>query len=139
MTPIIFVSFLFSLAWVEFCYTLNRSHTHVGADGRPLGKTPARTHRMPPWLHRIAYRRQEYQDEIRGTGEQQLKPGTAGTGDDFHYHSMQRKLLKMEAAEAFHIRTTVLCVLGLVTAGMTWLATRTIWVGAAWLWQRLAG
>ncbi|EFX03315.1 hypothetical protein CMQ_3244 [Grosmannia clavigera kw1407] len=109
MTPIIFISFLFSLAWVEFRYTLLRSHTHVGIDGRPTRRPPARQQRLPPWLHRIVYRQQEYQYEV-----QEPTGGGATANDNFHYHSMQRKLLKMEAAEAFHIRTTVLGTAGMV-------------------------
>lgn len=112
MTPLIFVSFLFSLAWVEFRYSLMRSHTHTGPDG---DRSPP--HRIPPWLHRILYRPQT-QD-----------------GRDTHYHSMQRKLLKMETEEAFRIRTMVLCVMGLLLAGLAWMATSTALLGVEWLGQ----
>ncbi|PSR91927.1 hypothetical protein BD289DRAFT_481365 [Coniella lustricola] len=45
LTPIIFVTFLLSLAWVDLRYTLTRSHLHANAQQR-----------MPSWLHHIVYR-----------------------------------------------------------------------------------
>lgn len=45
MTPIIFVSFLISLAWVDLRYTITRSHFHSSA-----------RRWMPQWIHHIVYR-----------------------------------------------------------------------------------
>jgi hypothetical protein len=113
MTPIIFVSFLFSLAWVDFRYSVMRSHSH--------SEEPSQ---LPPWLHRIAYRQSPYKyAKVNATGE----------GTRWYYHSKQRKLMKMEADDAFQIRETVLVVLGLLAVAATWAASWTGW----WFWTML--
>ena len=91
MTPVIFVSFLVSLAWVDFRYTLMRSHTHAGDE-------PSR---MPRWLHRMLYREAPYQYvRVNAAG---AASGTVVREErgKWYYHSKQRKLMKMEVKLLF--------------------------------------
>ncbi len=141
MTPAIFVSFLFSLAWVELRYSMLRSHAHDTKKGHGRagtahagaashsGNASGCDHRVPGWLHHVVYRRQPYHYVlVSGSAKD------SGHDDGTYYHSMQRKLLKMESDEAFRIRTTVLWVMGAAAAGTVWamgLAAR--WVaGLVW-------
>jgi hypothetical protein len=122
MTPITFVSFLISLALVDFHYTAMRTHSHA--------EVPSH---MPAWLHQILYRPVPYQ-YVKVEREVKHKPAEAGSGsstDQWYYHSKQKKLIKMEVADAFEIRAIVLVVLGLVAAVLTWV----VWIGATWLWH----
>ncbi|KAK3330236.1 hypothetical protein B0H66DRAFT_51792 [Apodospora peruviana] len=123
MTPIVFVSFLVSLTVVDFRYSVLRSHYH--AEAQPVS-------RMPRWLHRLLYRYRQYQylavDEygrpLGGTDES----SGGGGGRHWYYHSKQRKLVKMEAADAFEIRSTVLVFLGLLALCLAWGA----WCALSW-------
>ncbi|CAK7220025.1 hypothetical protein SCUCBS95973_004017 [Sporothrix curviconia] len=162
MTPIIFVSFLFSLAWVEFRYSMLRSHSHdkpppsyksSSSKGSPNdasntagdGSEPSSAcshRRMPGWLHSIVYRRQPYhyvliKGDAQHAGAKTTTTTAASTrsaNNGTYYHSMQRKLLKMESDEAFRIRTTVLCVMGVAVVGIVWASMVAIrWV-ASCLW-----
>lgn len=118
MTPIIFVSFLVSLAWVDFRYSIMRAHSH--------SEEPSQ---LPRWLHRIAYRQAPYKYvKVDATGAK--APAESSEGTRWYYHSKQRKLMRMEADDAFQIRGTVLVVLGLLAVAVTWAASRAAW----WLW-----
>lgn len=135
MTPVIFVSFLASLAWVEFRYSLMRSHSH--------SETPSN---LPRWLHHVVYREAPYRyvrvnDDARNIDSTTARPKTSRTtsssstasaseGSKWYYHSKQRKLMKMEVDDAFQIRGTVLMALGLLALGFTWAVWRVSW----WLW-----
>lgn len=142
MTPVIFVSFLFSLAWVEFRYSVIRSHSH--------SETPSS---LPRWLHRVVYREAPYRyvrvDAAAGGGGGGSRPtsprisskGGPGAkasvsasdneGSKWYYHSKQRKLMKMEVDDAFQIRSTVLMALGMLALVFTWAVWRTGW----WVWS----
>lgn len=120
MTPVIFVSFLFSLVWVDFRYSLMRSHNHSSD-----------TSRMPRWVHAILYREAPYQ-YVRVDHNNPALADKDGT--KWHYHTKQRKLMKMEAEDAFRIRGSVLVVLGLVALAVSYVTWRTIW----WLWAVVA-
>lgn len=104
MTPINFVSFLFSLLLVDYRYTMIRSHNHAEESTR-----------LPRWLHSLLYR---------------PKPDPRGSHDAY-YHSNQKKLMRLEATEAFRLRNTILflAVLGLgAVLGGVWYVTRwTLW------------
>lgn len=120
MTPVIFVSFLFSLAWVDFRYSLMRSHSH--------SETPSR---MPRWLHRLLYREAPYQYvRVDASGPNAITSSEKEEGKRWHYHTKQRKLMKMEVEDAFQIRGSVLVVLGLVAA----LGTFATWRIGSWAW-----
>ncbi|CAK7235746.1 hypothetical protein SBRCBS47491_009400 [Sporothrix bragantina] len=159
MTPIIFVSFLFSLAYVEFRYSMLRSHHHDRpppnyrshsnssssdtknkTDGGSEHPPTCSHHRMPEWLHSIVYRRQPYhyvlvKGDAQHVGEKTTTAASTRSADDgSYYHTMQRKLLKMESDEAFRIRTTVLCVMGVAAVGSVWASlVATRWV-VSFLW-----
>jgi hypothetical protein len=147
MTPLLFISFLLSLALVDLRYSALRGHYHADADQRS---------RLPRWLHRIIYRYIPYRYVVvdergRPVSEQAVTPGSpgspgsvgsagspavAGREAEDYYHSKQRKLMKMEATEAFEIRDSVLLVLGFVGLGILWVAWRAVsWgLGAMRAW-----
>lgn len=98
---------------------------------------------MPAWLHSLFYRRQPYHYVlVKGADGQPADTDhsyttaktTKASNKHDYYHSMQRKLLKMESDEAFRIRTTVLWVMGFAAAGSAWMATSFVrWiVGYVW-------
>ncbi|KAK0656399.1 hypothetical protein B0T16DRAFT_317017, partial [Cercophora newfieldiana] len=118
MTPIIFISFIVSLSLVDMRHSAQRSHYHA-ADSQTHG-------RMPQWLHRLVYRYQPYRhvpvdEKGRSIGE--------AVDNRQYYHSHQRKLMRMEVAEAFEIRSGVLVVLGLVSLGVVW----GVWKVLSWI------
>ena len=103
MTPIIFVSFLISLALVDYQNSARRSHYHaISRDASSL----------PKWFHCLLYRKL--------TGRK--GPCEAELGDPQHkyYHSNQRKLLEMEADEAFEMRGSVVLLLGVLAFCSVW-------------------
>ena len=102
MTPINFVTFIFSLVIVDLRYTLLRSQSHSRAPSR-----------LPGWLSAILYREQPYSYETRLHDAR----GRAGEDGPWYYHTKQKKLLKMEADEAFKFRTTMLFLLGTCMMG----------------------
>lgn len=99
MTPFIFISFLISLVMVDYRYSVQRSRYHA--------LNPSR---LPTWLHRILYRYQPYEYVVV---DEHGRP--VGDGQRF-LHSKQRKLMRMEVAEAFEVRRTVLVVLAVLGA-----------------------
>ncbi|KAF3355506.1 hypothetical protein VdG1_06918 [Verticillium dahliae VDG1] len=96
MTPIIFVSFLVSLAWVDLRYTLMRYR------GRRSDS------RLPAWLHHLT---------------------TGG-----YYHTKQKKLAKMEMADAFEIRTHVAALLAVLVTVVAWTGVSLL----RWVWTSVA-
>ncbi|KAK4128239.1 hypothetical protein N657DRAFT_561766 [Parathielavia appendiculata] len=135
MTPLMFISFLVSLALVDLRYSALRAHYHAG---------PSQSSRLPRWLHRLVYRYQPYRyvtvaDPLGSPGRSPASPGSPGSpgieGEDY-YHSKQRKLMKMEAAEAFEIRGWVVTVMGLVSMGVFWAGLKLVcWgLGAVRVW-----
>ncbi len=92
MTPVIFVSFLISLALVDYQNRLRRSHYH--AKGRESGW-------LPRWLHCMVY---------RSCTRRTCHP--AGKNSQAYYQSNQRQLLELEADEAFEMRGSVVALLG---------------------------
>jgi hypothetical protein len=101
VTPVNFVTFLVSLVLVDLRYTRLRMHSHHSV----------RESKLPTWLHDILYYRQPY-DDVGGR-----RPG--GSHERWHYHSNQKKLMKMEAEEAFRLRGTVLLFLAVLAATAT--------------------
>ncbi|KAK3906850.1 Endoribonuclease L-PSP-domain-containing protein [Staphylotrichum tortipilum] len=123
MTPIIFTSFLLSLLLVDLRHSALRAHYHADSH------QPSRF--MPAWLHRVVYRYRPYRyietttmttTTARTTST--TTSGTVGEGPEAeeYYHSKQRKLMKMEAAEAFEVRGAVVVVLGVMGLGVLWVA-----------------
>jgi len=96
---------------------------------------------MPGWLHGLIYREQPYyyvhapkRDGQTAILRQRASAGGKGGGENeasgrgWFYRTKQRKLLKMEVDQAFEIRSTVLCIMGLVLAGSTW----ALWRVGSW-------
>jgi len=114
MTPVIFVTFLFSLMLVDLRYSVRRSPFHPDDVSS----------RLPRWLHRVIYRYQPYQyvrvDKHGTPTRERVYSG--------FYHSKQRKLMKMEVDDAFQIRRTVLFAMGLLIMMVTW----SLWQLATW-------
>jgi hypothetical protein len=120
MTPIVLISFLISLAWVDYRYTLMRSHTHSEDD-------PSR---LPNWLHTLLYRPQpQHYVRVKTEGEGVVEDEN---GNRFYYHSNQKKLLRMEAEDAFQMRWVVVTLLGSIMAGVVWGA----WLLISWGWHK---
>ncbi|KAJ4151329.1 hypothetical protein LMH87_012035 [Akanthomyces muscarius] len=99
MTPLNFASFLVSLILVDIYYSRLRMHTHAESRSR-----------LPNWLHDLLYQKDPYEDVRQ-------KPG--GVHEPWYYHSKQKKLMKMEAEDAFRLRSTVLVGLAVVAAAGT--------------------
>lgn len=119
MTPVVLVSFLVSLAWVDFRYSLMRSHSH--------SEEPSM---LPHWLHRILYREAPYQYVRVDT----TAPASRSTGEErgrWYYHTKQRKLMRMEVDDAFQVRGLVLMVLGLGAVATSW----GVWCVGGWIWD----
>jgi hypothetical protein len=116
MTPVIFISFLFSLVWVDYIHMARRTHFHTGTSGR-----------MPHWLHHLIYREKPYQF-LHAPGDADVASIQSEDGE-WYYHTKQRKLMKLEVAEAFQIRTTVLVILGAASGLMAYVA----WRAGAWI------
>lgn len=118
MTPVIFVSFLASLAWVEFRYSLRRAHSH--------SEEPSA---LPRWLHGIVYREAPYK-YVKVNSTKPKAPAESDGGTRWFYHSKQRKLMKMEVDDAFQIRKTVLVVMAVLGVAASWVLWWLIW----WIW-----
>ncbi|KAL2018934.1 hypothetical protein VTK56DRAFT_10228 [Thermocarpiscus australiensis] len=142
MTPLLFISFVVSLALVDLRNSARRAHYHPDPDPDPDRARHHHHHhhhsRLPAWLHRIVYRylpydyvavdergrpwggrREARRKPTPGSGEGREDADADGDGDGY-YHSKQRKLMKMEAAEAFEIRGWVMAILGLLSMAVLW-------------------
>jgi hypothetical protein len=117
MTPVNFISFLISLYLIDFHYQSKRAdgHHQFGLQSR-----------LPSWMHHLLFRPQPYQwVNNKPTSPEQ-------SGGRYYYHSKQKKLIKMEATDAFELRNTVL--LGLLILGgiATWMAWRVAFGVLGW-------
>lgn len=157
MTPIYFIGFLVSLRFVDAYYTKARTHWHDGSsDGHRHGGHG--DSRLPAWLHRLLFRPTGYEyrvagagaaaaDRWRGAGEDSSaavasgSEATAGSGGmrDGRWYvyegSSQRKLLKVEAEDAFAIRSRVLAVMAVLALLVLW----AVWAIVRWLWRMVWG
>ncbi|KAI3551649.1 hypothetical protein CSPX01_00991 [Colletotrichum filicis] len=127
MTPIILVSFLLSLAWVDLTYTIRRSRNH-GRQGW-----------MPSWLHSILYRRSQYryaEAQDSKTTTPTTTPSPKDEKEEFYYHSKQKKLLRAEVDDAFQLRGQVLVVMALVLFTASLAFAWGGWQISTWVWRR---
>ncbi|KAL1880530.1 hypothetical protein VTK73DRAFT_5730 [Phialemonium thermophilum] len=118
MTPVIFFTFIISLALVDYRYSVKRSQYHA-----------ERPSRLPRWLHRIIYRYQPYEYVVV---DEKGEP-TGQKPSPYYYHRKQQKLMKMEAADAFELRGTVSVALSVLGVISLW----GLWRLFSWLWQRV--
>ncbi|OHE97818.1 hypothetical protein CORC01_06853 [Colletotrichum orchidophilum] len=124
MTPIILVSFLLSLAWVDLTYTIRRSRNH-GRQGW-----------MPSWLHSILYRKSQYRyAEAKDQKTPTTTPSPKDEREEFYYHSKQKKLLRMEVDDAFQLRGHVLVVMTLVLLTASLAFAWGGWMFSGWVWR----
>ncbi|KAI0459427.1 hypothetical protein F5B21DRAFT_301346 [Xylaria acuta] len=137
VTPIYFVTFLLSLYLIDNQYRAQRHNQHE-ANKRP-------------WLHRLLYQQRsspyDWVESYQGSSSPQSANTTthrhgAGTknaddvsrstkeaSDSWFYHTKQRKLLKMEAADAFALRDSVLFALCFLVVSVGWV----LWRMVVWL------
>ncbi|KAK7416121.1 hypothetical protein QQX98_005449 [Neonectria punicea] len=108
MTPVNLVVFLVSLAIVDLRYTVARANNSYYDVGVPRW--------LPGWL---TERLRRLVSLFRAQSYRHLGASAQDLSGDWHYHSKQKKLMKMEAAEAFQLHGTVLAVLGVIAAGLT--------------------
>ncbi|TDZ60818.1 hypothetical protein CTRI78_v004717 [Colletotrichum trifolii] len=125
MTPVIFVSFLLSLVYVDIRHTLKRSRNHGHGGGW-----------MPGWLHNVVYRRSPYHYMAKesSTPSPKASPSPKDEQGEWYYHSKQKKLMRMEVDDAFEMRGQVLVVLAIVSLATLW----GLWVLSAWLWKSVS-
>jgi hypothetical protein len=140
VTPLVLISFLVSLALVDLRHSARRGQYHAEPDVDAGNQQHGGGLPLPRWLHRVVYRYRPYRyDKVGGAGPSPAvspgslggpgTPGSSGIGGgeaEDYYHSKQRKLMKMEAAEAFEIRGTVLVVLSLMSLVGVWVAWRAV-------------
>ncbi|KAG8675485.1 hypothetical protein FPOAC2_01541 [Fusarium poae] len=111
MTPINITVFLLSLLLVDFRHTASRNNFYA------TGSEQAR------WISRWLL--QPYQH---------IGHSDHDAHGRWHYHSKQKKLMKMEADEAFQMRSTVLVFMAVALALATsavWLVTSSLYHGVA--------
>ncbi|KAF5663969.1 hypothetical protein FHETE_7276 [Fusarium heterosporum] len=111
MTPVNITVFLFSLLLVDFRYTAGRNNFY------DTGTRQSRW--IPRWLL------QPYQH---------IGHADHDAHGRWHYHSKQKKLMRMEADEAFQMRSTVLVFMALTLA----LATTAVWFLTSRLFHSVA-
>ncbi|KAI1356487.1 hypothetical protein F5Y01DRAFT_267522 [Xylaria sp. FL0043] len=150
-TPINFTVFLVSLYLID---TRNRAQRHR----QPEGKASDSGQRT--WLHWILYRRRgspyDWVDSYQGQPVSQAAytttprhevrvkdvptGSTRETGDTWFYHTKQKKLLRVEAADAFALRNPVLLVLGVLAVSVGWVLWRMVmWLIAMVLRRVVSG
>ncbi|KAI1498265.1 hypothetical protein F5X99DRAFT_336409 [Biscogniauxia marginata] len=141
MTPINFITFIISLYLVDNRYQAQRArghHHHQHHISRAL----------PTWLHRLLFRPQPQLQPYGWVNNNNNSSSDNGSKDNndsndhkrpipsangmrrssrgeerWYYHTQQKKLLRMEAADAFELRNTVLlalCAVGLAVATLAW-------------------
>ncbi|KAH6845198.1 hypothetical protein B0I37DRAFT_178725 [Chaetomium sp. MPI-CAGE-AT-0009] len=135
MTPLLFTTFLISLALVDLRHSALRAHYHADNNNNNADGTSGAS-RLPPWLHRIIYRYRPYRYGVGDAAGRPASPGDSGDsgkggdGDgEGYYHSKQRELMRMEAEEAFEMRGVVVVVLGLVSVAVGWAVWKVVWWG----------
>ncbi|KAH8735376.1 hypothetical protein BGZ61DRAFT_526474 [Ilyonectria robusta] len=114
MTPVNLVVFLLSLALVDLRYTLARTSNNRGGAG------DAASGLLPRWLLRwlpalLTQRLDRLVSSLRG---QPYRDSRDASGR-WYYHSKQKKLIKMEADEAFRLRGIVMTVLAVLAVAVT--------------------
>ncbi|KAI1382062.1 hypothetical protein F4677DRAFT_13766 [Hypoxylon crocopeplum] len=125
MTPINFISFILSLYLVDCHYHDKRIQEHSGRYSR----LPSWL--LPAWLDRVLFRPHPY-GWVNGA-----KPAASNSGrqERWYYHTKQKKLMKMEAADAFELSRAVLLGLCAVMLCVTW----ALWRFAIGLWAWYEG
>ncbi|KAI0135397.1 hypothetical protein F4814DRAFT_400926 [Daldinia grandis] len=124
MTPVHFISFLLSLYLVDCHYHDKRIQEH----SERYSRLPAWL--LPSWLDRLLFSPHPYGWVDRK--KQGAAPGSAGNKERWYYHTKQKKLMKMETADAFEMQRTVLLGLGVVGLFAVWVVWRLSAGALAW-------
>ncbi|KAK8055531.1 hypothetical protein PG993_000758 [Apiospora rasikravindrae] len=111
MTPINLISFVLGLWLVDLRYRCQREHDHAHPRPHPHQTSSSSYYYLPAWLW------------------WPRRPAD----EPFYYHSKQRKLLRMEASEAFNMRNSVLFGLVLAAMFVLWATSWMIRSVVAWL------
>ncbi|KAM5356338.1 hypothetical protein ACJ41O_002984 [Fusarium nematophilum] len=106
MTPINITVFLVSLLLVDLRHTQGRINRY--GDSSAQNRVSRGSRWLPRWL---------------GQPYQHIGHTDHDAYGCWHYHSKQKKLMKMEADEAFQMRSTVLVLMAVIA---------TLGLGAAW-------
>ncbi|KAI1208080.1 uncharacterized protein F4807DRAFT_164564 [Annulohypoxylon truncatum] len=121
LTPIHFVSFLLSLYLVDCHYHAKRIQEH----SEQYNRLPSWA--SPSWLDRIVFSPQPYGWVDRKRRESQR----AGPNEErWYYHTKQKKLMKMEAADAFELQRSILlglCAVVLFSLWVLWRLSAKFW------------
>ncbi|KAI1312528.1 hypothetical protein F5Y03DRAFT_240004 [Xylaria venustula] len=127
-TPINFIAFIVSLYLID---NRNRAQRQRQPENDNSGRT---------WLHKLLYRQRaspyDWVDSYRvGAKGDDVVPAAPiqATSNPWFYHTKQKKLLKVEAADAFALRSSVLFAMGVLTVSAAWL----LWRAAMWLVARV--
>ncbi|RYP70147.1 hypothetical protein DL771_005659 [Monosporascus sp. 5C6A] len=112
MTPINLIAFLVSLYLVDVHYQNERARRHAA------GQQQGEQQKWRAWLHRLLFQPQPYE------WVDQRGPAPPNKHEErYYYHTKQKKLMKMEAADAFGLRRPVLvglCSLAVLVAWAAW-------------------
>lgn len=144
MTPINFVTFILSLYLIDSRYRARRHRQH---------QSNAESNSWMPWLHWLLYRRRpspyDWVDSYQGQSSLHSQTTTLRrevivsqasdsssvsikeTSDSWFYHTKQKKLFRMEAADAFALRNWVLVALCILAVSVGWVLWRTVVWSAA--------
>ncbi|KAI0890083.1 uncharacterized protein GGS22DRAFT_149956 [Annulohypoxylon maeteangense] len=121
LTPFHFVSFLLSLYLIDCYYHDKRIQEH----SEQYNRLPSWV--LPSWLERRLFSPQPYVWVDRKKRE----TSRAGTNQTrWYYHTKQRELMKMEAADAFEIQRSILvglCFVLLLSLWLLWRLSAKFW------------
>lgn len=139
VTPINFVTFILSLYFIDSRYRAQRHRQR---------ESSAESNNRMPWLYWLLYRRRpspyDWVDTYQGQSSLHSQstalrhevivshPGDSSsvsikeTSDSWFYHTKQKKLFRVEAADAFALRNWVLFALCIIAVSVSWLLWRTV-------------
>ncbi|RDL40067.1 Uncharacterized protein BP5553_00046 [Venustampulla echinocandica] len=126
ISPLIFISFLFSLALIDSRNYSFRQHSHPNSQDAPTTIFG----RIKAFLHPIFFKR--ISSPYVYVKSPEAKSSGAGNGtreeEPWHWHTHQRKMMKAEMDDAFRLRRSVMLVLiGLLIGTILVLATVIRW------------
>ncbi|KAI1385020.1 uncharacterized protein F4822DRAFT_417045 [Hypoxylon trugodes] len=123
LTPIHFLSFLLSLYLIDCHYHDKR----MQENSERYSRLPSWL--LPAWLDRILFRQHPqpygWVDKTKpGTSAPTRVPTNGERKERWYFHTKQKKLMKMEAADAFELQRAILLGLLVVVVCATWMLWR---------------
>jgi len=124
MTPINFITFIISLYIVSGRNQQKRMAMHPrGPDSGAVASW------LPAWFHDALFQPQPYHP----TGDQSAAVNPPNYSDKrFYYHTKQKKIMKLEATDAFELRSSVLGALCVAAVALVWVSVCLARVLLAW-------